>query len=105
MFSDGAGREKGSTIYADMMTPAPSAPLTPSFTSHILVSDGESNVVGNCVHNPKYPSVYGSNQACDFRFRSDSTLLVDDFATENSLVYFLLDWDTYFESAGSETWL
>ena len=56
------------------------------------------NVVGDCVHSPNYPSDYESNLACDIRFRSDGTLLVDDVATENSLDNFLLDWDTYSES-------
>ena len=91
-FSDGAGREKGSSIYAD--TPAPTPPPTPTFTSHIVVSDGECDVVGYCVRSPNYPSDYGSNQTCDIRFRSDGTLLVDDFATENSLDYLLLAGDT-----------
>ena len=51
-FSDGAGREKGWSIYADI-SPAPTPPPTPSFTSHIVVSDGECDVVGYCVHSPK----------------------------------------------------
>ena len=42
-FSDGAGREKGSSIYAD--TPAPNPPPPPSSTSHIVVADGECDVV------------------------------------------------------------
>ena len=87
--SDEAGREKGWSIYADMTTPAPTPQPTPSPTSLIVVSYGE-HVVGDCVHSPNYPSDYGSNQACDTRFRSDGMLLVDDSATENSLFYVLL---------------
>ena len=37
-------------------------------------------------------------EACDICFRSDGTLLVDDFAKENSLNYLLLAGDTYSES-------
>ena len=48
-------------------------------------SDGECDVVGFCVHSPNHPPDYGSNQACDIRLRSSGTLLVDDFAIENSL--------------------
>ena len=88
-FSDGAGREKGWSICADMITPAPTPPPTPSPTSHIVVSDGECDAVSYCVHSPNYPSDYGSKQACDIRFRSDGTLLVDGFATENSLDHLL----------------
>ena len=95
-FSDGAGPEKGSCIYADTLAPNP--PPTPSSTNHIVVSDGECDVVGYCVRCPNYPSDYGSNHACDSRFRSDGTLLVDDFAIENSLDYLLLASDTHIES-------
>ena len=45
-FSDGAGREMCWKIYSDIMTPAPTPPPTPSPTSHIVVSDGECDVVG-----------------------------------------------------------
>ena len=74
----------------------------PSSASHIVVSDGEGDVVGYCVQSTNYPSDYGSNQACDIRFRSDGTLLVDDFAIENSLDYLLLANDTYSESTDPE---
>ena len=42
--------------------------VTTMSTSLIVVSDGECNVVGDCVHSPNYPSDYGSNLACDIRF-------------------------------------
>ena len=60
--------EKGSSIYADMITPAPSPSPTPSPACHIVVSDGEFDVVGYCVHSPNYPSDSGSIQVCDIRF-------------------------------------
>ena len=87
-FSDGAGRKRVGTDAQP--------------TSHVVISDGECNVVGDSVCIPYYFSNYGSNLACDIRFRSDGTLLVNDFATENSVDYFLLDWDTYSESTGPD---
>ena len=63
-----------------------------------MVSDGECDVVDYCVHCPNCPSVYGSNQACDIRFRSVVTLLMDDFAREKSLDYLFVAGDMYSES-------
>ena len=91
-FSDGAGQEKSWSMYADITTPAPTLPPTPSPTSLIVISYGECNVVDDWVHSPIFPQIGGSHLACDIRFRSKSTLLVDVFATEISLFYFLLDW-------------
>ena len=79
---------------------SPNSAADAQLPSHIVVSDGECNVVGDCVHCPEYPSNYGSNLACDIRFRSDGMLLGDDFATENSLDDLLLDCDPYSELTG-----
>jgi len=89
-FSDGAGQEKGWFICVGLPTAAPTPPPTPSPTSHIVVV-GPCDIVGDCVQSPNYPSNYESNQACTVSFRSDGTLSVDDFATENSFDYVLFD--------------
>ena len=44
-FSDEAGREKGWSMYTDMMTPAPTPLPTPCTTSHTMVSYDECDVV------------------------------------------------------------
>ena len=58
-FSDGAGQEKGWSMYADITTPAPILPPTPSSTSLIVVSYGECNVVDDWVHSPNIPQISG----------------------------------------------
>ena len=55
--SDGAGPEKGWSMYAAITTPAPTLPPKPSHTSLIVVSDGECNVVGDGVHGPNIPQI------------------------------------------------
>ena len=92
-FSDGAGRKRVRLFWADITTPAPTLPPTSSpTTSLIVVSYDECNVVDDWVHSPNVPQDYRSNLACNIRSQSDNTLLVDVFATEISLFYFLLDW-------------
>ena len=65
------GEESGWSIYADMMMPAPTLPPTPSPTSHVVMSDGECNVVGDGVHAQIVLQIMG--QIWHLRFVSEET--------------------------------
>jgi len=100
--SDGASEEKGWSICAGMPTAVPTPAPTPSPTGHILVIQGICEIIGGCVQSPNYPSNYGSNQACTIGFRSNGTLSVDDFATENAFDYVEFDGNQYSGLTGPE---
>ena len=93
--SDGGSQDKGWSICVGIPTEAPTPVPTPSPTSHILVIQGMCEIVGDCVQSPNYPSNYESNQACTIGFRSEGTLHVDDFATENQHDYLEFDGSKY----------
>lgn len=100
--SDGDGQDKGWSICVGIPTAAPTPPPTPSPTSHIIMIQGQCDIVGDCVQSPNYPANYGSYQSCTISFRSDGTLLVDHFATENAFDYVLLDGNTYSGLSGPD---
>ena len=98
-FLAGAGPEKNWTMYADMTTPAPTLPLALSPTSLIVVSDGKCNVVGDWVHSPNIPQITRRIWRVTFVSEAIACFLWTISPTENSLVYFPLDWDTSRDTA------
>ena len=84
------------SIYAN--TPAPNPPPTPSSTSHIVVSDGDCDVVDYCVHAQIIHQIMDQIRHVTFVSEGMACFSWSIFAIENSLDDLILAGDTNTES-------